>query len=263
MFETYVLPVIVFALTGLIAGILLTVASKVFEVKTDERIEKISEALPQANCGACGYAGCADYANAVITKGAAPNLCRPGGADTAKTVAEIAGTEAGEVAEVTAVVHCSGDCNATGIKYSFTGIRSCAAVKRFYSGNSTCSFGCVGYGDCALVCEFNAITIENNIARINPDRCFGCGSCAEVCPNHLITLKPKEKKTVVRCSSGDNGKVTKANCKNGCIGCKICEKNCEAGAITVTDFHASIDYDKCTDCGTCAEKCPVKVIEFR
>lgn len=262
MFETYILPVIVFAVIGLTAGILLTVASKVFEVKTDERIEKISEILPQANCGACGFAGCGDYANAIITKGAPANLCRPGGAETAKSISEITGTDAGEVVESVAVLHCSGDCNATGIKYNFTGIRSCASVKRFYSGNSTCSFGCVGFGDCAEACEYNGITIVNEIAHINTDICVGCGQCASVCPNHLISVKPKAARTVVRCSSGDNGKVTKLNCKNGCIGCKMCEKACEAGAITVTDFHASIDYEKCTDCGTCAEKCPVKVIEY-
>lgn len=263
MFSTYILPVLIFAGLGLLAGVLLTAASKVFEVKTDERIEKISEILPQANCGACGCAGCADYANAIITKGTAANLCRPGGPETAKKISEITGTDAGEVIPSVAVLHCSGDCNATGIKYNFTGIRTCASVKRFYSGNSTCSFGCVGFGDCAQACEHNAIMIFDDIAHINENLCLGCGQCADVCPNKLITIKPKASKTVVRCSSGDNGKVTKLNCKNGCIGCKMCEKACEAGAITVTDFHASIDYSKCTDCGACAEKCPVKVIEYK
>ncbi len=262
MFTTYVLPVIAFAAMGLISGVLLTVASKVFEVKVDERIEKISETLPQANCGACGYAGCADYATAIIEKNAPANLCKPGGTKTAVAIAEITGNDnATEIIPEVAVIHCSGDCRATGIKYNFTGIRTCASVKRFYSGNSTCSFGCVGFGDCVNVCEFNAISIRDEIAHINPDMCLGCGSCTKVCPNGLISIKPKSGKTVVRCSSKDNGKVTKLNCKNGCIGCKMCEKVCENGAITVTDFHASIDYSKCTDCGKCAEKCPVKVIE--
>lgn len=262
MFTTYVLPVIAFASMGLISGVLLTVASKVFEVKVDERIEKIGEVLPQANCGACGYAGCGDYANAIIEKNAPSNLCKPGGIKTAEAISKITGSDnSAEIIPEVAVLHCSGDCRATGIKYNFTGIRTCASVKRFYSGNSTCSFGCVGFGDCINVCEFNAITIRDDIAHINPDLCFGCGSCAKVCPNGLISIKPKSNKTVIRCSSKDNGKVTKLNCKNGCIGCKMCEKTCESGAITVTDFHASIDYSKCTDCGKCAEKCPVKVIE--
>lgn len=261
MFNTYILPVIAFAVMGLLSGVLLTAASKIFEVKTDERIEKINEALPQANCGACGFAGCGDYANAIITKNAPTNLCKPGGAKAAAAIAEITGGDAGEVIPEVAVLHCSGDCNATGIKYNFTGIQTCASVKRFYSGNSTCSYGCVGFGDCAAACDFNAITIVNSIAHIDPDICAGCGQCAKVCPNSLITIKPKSAKTVIRCSSQDNGKVTKLSCKNGCIGCKMCEKVCESGAVTVNDFHASIDYTKCTDCGKCAEKCPVKVIE--
>lgn len=263
MFTTYILPVLAFAGMGLLAGVLLTFASKMFEVKTDERIEKINEVLPQANCGACGCAGCADYANGIITKGLPANLCKPGGPDTATKISEITGTEAGEVIPEVAVLHCSGDCNATGIKYNFSGIKTCAAVKRFYSGNSTCSFGCVGFGDCAAVCELNAITIINDIAHIDRNKCLGCGQCAAACPNSLITVIPKNAKTIVRCSSQDNGKTTKLSCKNGCIGCKMCEKVCETGAITVSDFHASIDYSKCVDCGACAEKCPVKVIEYR
>lgn len=261
MFGSYILPVTVFAGIGLFSGIMLTAASKIFEVKTDERIEKINEVLPNANCGGCGFVGCAEYAEAIITKNAPANLCRPGGQKTAEAISAITGKDAGEVVDSVAVLHCSGDCSATGKKFEFTGIRSCASVKRFYAGNSTCSFGCAGYGDCAEVCDNNAITIRDGIAHINEDLCHGCGSCTEVCPNHLIEIKPKAIKTVVRCSSADNGKVTKQNCKNGCIGCQMCEKTCEAGAVTVTDFHASIDYSKCTGCGACAEKCPVKVIE--
>ena len=261
MLSEYILPVTVFAATGLVSGVLLTVASKIFEVKTDERIEKISEILPQANCGSCGYAGCADYADAIISKGEKANLCRPGGTETAKKISEITGTDAGEVAESYAVVCCSGDCNACDTKYEFTGIRSCASVKRYYGGNSTCSWGCAGFGDCAGVCEYNAISIKDGIAHIDPKICKGCGSCAAVCPNDLISVIPRDSGYAVLCSSRNNGKATKLACKNGCIGCKMCEKNCEYGAITVTDFHASIDQEKCTGCGTCAEKCPVKVIK--
>ncbi|MDO5560280.1 MAG: RnfABCDGE type electron transport complex subunit B [Oscillospiraceae bacterium] len=262
MVTTYILPVIAFAAMGIIAGVLLSVFSKVFEVKTDERIEQINDVLPQANCGACGYAGCADYADAIITKDAPTNLCRPGGTKAADAISKITGTNSGEVVEQTAVLHCSGDCAATGIKYEFTGLKTCASVKRFYSGNSTCSFGCVGFGDCISVCELGAISIKDEIAHIDPDICMACGKCVSACPNKLISIKPKSFSTVVRCSSKDNGKVTKLNCKNGCIGCKMCEKNCPTGAITVTDFHASIDYTKCADCGVCAQKCPVKVIEL-
>lgn len=262
MFTTYILPIIAFASLGLLAGVLLTFASKFFEVKVDERIEKVNDVLPQANCGACGYAGCADYANAVVTQNAPTNLCKPGGPKVVEGISNILGTAAMESVQEVAFVHCSGDSTATGYRYNFDGIQACSAVKRFYSGNSTCPYGCLGLGDCSTVCEYNAIYIKDSIAHINPEKCIACGKCVTVCPNNLITMKPKNTKVVVACTSRDNGKATKLSCKNGCIGCKMCEKKCQHDAIKVMDFHAIIDYNKCVDCGECATVCPVKVIHY-
>lgn len=257
---TYLIPALILGVCGAIAGILLTVASKIFHVEVDERIEKISEALPQANCGACGYAGCADYAAAIVNNGAATNLCRPGGSDAAKKIAEILGASSEEVIPMTAVVRCNGDCNATSTAFDFTGVQTCKAVKRFYGGNGLCKYGCIGLGDCAAVCEKNAIRIENSVARVITSLCGACGQCAAVCPNSLITIKPLAKRIDVLCSSAANGKATKLSCRNGCIGCKICEKKCPAEAIKVENFHAAIDYEKCTNCGECMNVCPVKAI---
>lgn len=259
-FETHLLPVLIFAVLGLLAGVLLTVASKVFEVKVDNRITDISDALPQANCGACGFAGCADYAAAIVEKGAATNLCKPGGNDTAKVVSGIMGTTAAETVPEVAVLHCQGDCNTTSARFDFNGVQSCAAVKRFYGGDGLCRYGCIGLGDCMSVCTHDAISLQDGIAHIQPSLCGGCGLCAKTCPNGLISLRPVTRHIDVRCSSKDNGKSTKLACKKGCIGCKICEKKCVSGAITVTDFHASIDYAKCTGCGACYEACPVGAI---
>ena len=208
---TYVIPALILGVCGILAGVLLTVASKVFYVEVDERIEKIGESLPQANCGACGFAGCADYADAIINKGAAPNLCRPGGADAAEKIAAILGTSAGEIVPMTAVVHCNGDCNATQTQFNFDGVQSCKAVKRFYSGNGMCKYGCMGLGDCAAVCEHDAIKIQNGVAKIIPQLCKACGQCAAVCPNKLISIRPLANKVDVLCSSADNGKITKTN----------------------------------------------------
>jgi Na+-translocating ferredoxin:NAD+ oxidoreductase RNF subunit RnfB len=257
---TYLIPALVLGGCGILAGVLLTVAAKVFHVEVDERVEKISAALPQANCGACGFAGCADYAAAIVEKGAATNLCRPGGADAAGKIAEILGTAASEVVPMVAVVHCNGNCEATGKAFVFTGVKSCKAAKRFYSGDGMCKYGCLGFGDCVSVCDRNAVSIVNGVAKVEPSLCGACGQCVTACPNSLISIKPLAKHIDVLCSSADNGKVTKLNCKNGCIGCKICEKKCPNGAITVENFHASIDYEKCTNCGACMEACPVKVI---
>ena len=121
---TYLIPILILGGCGVLAGVLLTAAAKVFYVEVDERVEKISEALPQANCGACGYAGCADYASAIVEKGAPTNLCKPGGADAAAKIAEVLGTAAAEVIPMTAVVHCNGDCNATSHAFEFDGVQS-------------------------------------------------------------------------------------------------------------------------------------------
>lgn len=257
---TYIIPAIILGVCGVLAGILLTVASKVFHVEVDERIEKISEALPQANCGACGYAGCADYAEAIVNNGAATNLCRPGGGEASGKIAEILGVAASETVQMTAVVHCNGDCEAANVQFDYDGVQSCKAVKRFYNGSQACKYGCLGLGDCAAVCEYNAIQVKNGVAKVIPQLCKACGQCAAACPNKLITIKPAAKKIDVLCSSADNGKATKLACKNGCIGCKICEKKCPEGAIKVENSHAVIDYEKCSGCGACKAACPMKAI---
>lgn len=257
---TYLVPALILGACGILAGVLLTVAAKFFYVEVDERIEKVGEVLPQANCGACGYAGCADYADAVVNKGAGTNLCKPGGADTAVNIAEILGTAASEIIPAVAVVHCNGDCNSTDTVFIYDGVQSCKAVKRFYSGNGACKYGCIGLGDCADVCDNDAIVINDGVAEVIKPKCMSCGKCVKVCPNSLISIRPLESHVDVLCSSKDNGKATKLSCKNGCIGCRICEKKCPNGAITVTDFHAVINHELCTDCGECVSVCPVKAI---
>lgn len=260
-FEMYILPVLIFAAVGGAAGVLLTVGSKLFFVKTDETVAKIVEALPNANCGACGYSGCEGYANAVA-KGEAPtNRCKPGGAVAAEKIAGIMGTEVLASVKEAAYVRCNGCEGAVEDRFEFDGTPSCAAVERFYNGKKMCRTGCDGYGDCAAVCDNDAISIVNGIAVVDQSKCSACGKCVAVCPNHLIEIRPAEAPYAVRCSSKDSIKVTKTICKNGCLGCRLCEKKCPAGAITVKDNHASIDYEKCTGCGICAQSCPVKCIQ--
>lgn len=257
----YVIPVILFAALGALAGVLLTVCSKVFAVKTDERLERLQEALPQINCGACGFSGCNDYAAAVL-KGAECNMCKPGGKEAAEKLSEIMGIEAGEVEELVAFVKCRGDCDAASHKYVYDGSQSCRASNRYYNGSKLCTSGCLGFGDCVKVCPNDAICIDKNIAVVNSAKCVGCGLCAKTCPNSLIVIRPKSQKVDVACSSTAIGKVTRAVCKNGCIGCRMCEKKCPQSAIVVENNFAKIDYSKCIGCGTCVETCRIGAISF-
>ncbi|NLZ45936.1 MAG: RnfABCDGE type electron transport complex subunit B [Clostridiales bacterium] len=256
----YILPVLVFATIGAVAGILLTVVSKIFEVKTDERLEMLQETLPNINCGACGYSGCGDYAQAVLG-GEDCNLCKPGGENVVKKLSSIMDVEEKKSEIVKAFVKCGGDCNVTAKKYVYKGIQSCRASNQFYSGSKVCTNGCLGFGDCVNVCPEGAICIDNEIAVINPIKCVGCGLCVKTCPNNLIVIRPEHQNVEVVCSSTDIGKVTRAICRNGCIGCKMCERKCPVNAIKVENNFAIIDYSKCTNCGECVEACKFGVIK--
>ena len=241
---------------GLICGAGLSVASKFMAVEVDERIPKVRECLPGANCGACGFAGCDGYAKALVEDpDLSVSLCVPGGAAAAANIGEVLGRAAGDVEKMVAEVRCSGTCDATSVKMDYNGLDSCAAAKLLFGGTGACVYGCIGLGDCARVCPVNAIHIGGNLARVDTDVCIGCGKCAKTCPNGVIAIRPASAHMVVDCNSRQKGAGTRKACKAGCIGCHLCEKNCHTGAITVTDNLASIDYAKCDGCGKCIEVC--------
>ena len=250
--------------TGLFIGIFLGLADKKLTVKVDEKEEAILGVLPGNNCGGCGYPGCSGLA-AAIAKGEAPvDQCPVGGAPVAAKIGAIMGQEVKETARQVAFVKCAGTCEKAGHDYEYTGVEDCAAMAFIPGGGAkSCSYGCLGFGNCVKACPFDAIHVVDGIAKVDKEVCKACGKCIAACPKHLIELIPYEQKTFVRCNSNAKGKVQLAICQAGCIGCRICEKNCEAGAITVTNFLAHIDADKCTECGVCVEKCPRKIITLR
>lgn len=246
--------------TGIIIGLLLGFAGKAFEVETDEKEIAIRENLPGNNCGGCGYAGCDALAKAIAGGEAEANACPVGGAEVAEKIAAIIGSEV-EVTKKVAFVKCSGDCEKSKDRFVYYGNNDCnQAALSTGGGQKACTYGCLGFGSCVKVCEFDAIHIENGIAVVDIEKCVACGKCIKECPKKLIELVPYEQKQKVACNSNEFGKDVKAVCQAGCIGCKLCEKNCEFDAIKVENNLAHIDYDKCTNCGKCKEKCPVKVI---
>ncbi|MFP4016684.1 MAG: RnfABCDGE type electron transport complex subunit B [Halanaerobiales bacterium] len=239
-------------------------ASKAFTIEKDDRVERVEKALPGANCGACGYAGCSAFAEAVAAGEAPVGGCPVGGEDTARALAEIMGIGAENSTEVTvAQVLCAGGWKETKRPAEYRGVESCKAANMIPGGTKACQYGCLGLGDCAFVCPFDAIVMsDNGIPEIDSDKCTACGKCVEACPRSIITLAAVSKVNHIRCSSHDQGKVVRRICEVGCIGCGICVKSCPVDAIEMKDNLAVLDYEKCVNCGICSEKCPTNAIEF-
>ncbi len=246
---------------GLIIGVLLGVASEAFKVEVDEKEEKVRACLPGNNCGGCGFPGC-DGLAAAIAKGEAPvSACPVGGQPVAAQIAEIMGVVACVEEKKVAFVKCAGSCDKTNVRYEYYGNMDCRQLQVVPgAGDKGCVYGCLGYGSCVKACKFDAIHVVNGVAVVDKEKCTACGQCAAACPKGLIELIPYRAGHMVQCSSQDKGKDVKLVCQQGCIGCMMCQKVCEAGAVTVENNLARIDYNKCTNCGKCALKCPVKVI---
>ena len=257
---TVLMSVMVVTVIGIIAGVGLSVASVVMRVPKDEKAEKIREALPGANCGACGFSGCDGYAKA-LSEGTTDktNLCAPGGQDAADKIANILGVSGGAAEKTTAKVMCLGTCKNTQKQVIYKGIKNCRAAKQLLGGGGSCSFGCIGYGDCQRVCPQNAIEINDGIASVDDGLCVGCGLCAKECPNGIIRVRAFAKPTV-SCKNTEKGPDTRKVCDAGCIGCGLCAKKCPEGAIKVENFLAFIDDEKCVNCGVCKSSCPRKCI---
>lgn len=254
---------------GLVFGLVLAVASKVFYVKTDPRLEQLQDALPGANCGGCGYSGCAAYAQAVLDGKAEIGKCASGGDASAQKMAEIMGVKAEKVTRRVALVRCAGykrvdeDGKPTGAKMKgeYEGIHDClAATKVAGRGPLICKFGCLGFGNCTKACKYDAIHIVDGVAKVDEEKCVGCMTCAAACPRSLIVPVEYGRHVVIACASKAKGAVTIRGCSAGCIGCGLCQKICPHDAIHVEQNLAIIDYSKCTSCGLCATVCPKHLI---
>lgn len=250
---------------GLLFGILLAMAARAFAVKYDPRVEAVREALPGANCGACGYAGCTNFAEAVVEGSALAGACTPGGSDTINAVAAIMGQEAAANVPLVATVFCAGDNRKAKDLFVYDGIQDCALAMNYGGGFKACTYGCLGLGNCVRACPFDAIAMgPDGLPIVDQVKCSGCGLCSKACPRLIIKILPKGSAGhLVLCLTQDRGKSVSQKCEVGCIACKACVKACPQKAITMLENLAVIDLDKCNDCGECVGVCKPGTIYSR
>ncbi len=247
---------------GATFGLGLAFAAKKFAVKKDPRVEQVREVLASAHCGACGYAGCEQYAEAVVSNpDVSPNLCTPGGAKTAELVAMITGKKAEAAEPIFSRIMCRGDWRKSVKRFKYEGIEDCRAVILAGGGDKACVYGCLGYATCVRACPFDALHMnEDHLPVVDITKCTGCRKCEAACPKKVIEILPAGKAVVVTCHSRDRGAETRKNCQVGCIACGVCVKICPFDAAKVEDSLSRIDMDKCRVCGLCVKKCPTKAI---
>ena len=253
-FTTIIWAVVVLGALAIVFGLILAVAAKVFEVEVDPRLPEIQACLAGANCGGCGYPGCAE----AILAGKAPvTACAPAGAEGAAKIAAIMGMEAPSGEKMVAHVLCNGGTNAVK-NFEYRGVHDCLAATKVCGGDAlACKYGCLGFGSCVAACKFGAMSIgPNGTAVVDPDKCTACMACASACPRKLIVSVPASKKVHVACANQDKGKAAMSVCSNSCIGCGLCQKECKFDAIHVVNGVAVIDYDKCKGCKLCTKVCP-------
>jgi len=249
---------------GLLCGSLLLVASKFFSVTLDPRVGDLIQMLPGANCGACGFAGCAQYAKDLVGGNAKANQCRVVDDKTLANITSLLGVEDQKADRRVAVLRCQGEDGVARKSAEYAGLKSCRAAALSFGGDKDCSYGCLGFGDCVEVCAFQAIRRgDRGLVVVDPQKCVGCGKCLEECPKGMLLLILSSSEVYVACLSKEKGKKVVQACKKGCIACKKCEKTCPVDAIRVEENLARIDVEKCTNCGLCVEACPTGSIVRR
>ncbi len=249
--------ILVMGALGFCLSLFLGIAAKLFFVEVDPRIEIIADLLPGANCGGCGYAGCSDYAEAIIKDNVPPNKCVAGGANVTEAICSILGVKVSLEERKIVRICCRGDNEKAKKNFIYKGANDCYAAILSTGGDKACKYGCVGLGSCVKACPFGALSMgDNGIPVVDETQCTGCGSCVEACPRNIPKLFPASQKVAPLCSSHAGGKMVKSVCSVGCIGCGICAKKCPEKAIKMVNYLPEIDIKRCNGCLECVKKCP-------
>lgn len=252
----------VIAILGLILGIGLAFADKKLKVEKDEKLLLLEEAMPGANCGGCGYAGCSAYAEAVFKGEAEPGLCSPGGQALAEKMGEILGVKVDVKEKMVAFIACRGNSEVTKKSYEYKGMEDCNALSLLLGGNLECKEGCLHMGSCAKVCPAGAISLDSeNSYVVDKEKCIGCKKCVAVCPNGVIRMVPYSAEYLVACNSTESGAKVRKSCQRGCIGCRICVNKVDSSPFVVENNLSRNDYSKNQEnAAKAAELCPAKCI---
>ncbi len=251
---------------GLAFAIVLLIASERLKVTLDPQVEQIYQVLPHVECGACGFAGCGQYAPAVRSDPQLLGKCAPGGADVAARIAAILNIQiSAPGAPQRPIVRCRAHTSDRSYHAAYQGIPSCTAANALTNAQA-CKFGCLAFGDCVRACKFGALRIRDGLAAVNYHKCTGCAACSKACPRGLIAMVPfrHDPMLTVGCGSRENGKTTRTMCQVGCIGCGLCTK--QTDIFKVEDNLARLDYTR-YDPGPQAEaayaKCPTGALVYR
>jgi Na+-translocating ferredoxin:NAD+ oxidoreductase subunit B len=266
MTSTVLITIISLSVLALFSSVILYFIAQKFKIFEDPRIDEVQALLPAANCGGCGFAGCRNMAEALVKADSFEGLyCPVGGAPVMAEAARILGKVPPVVDPTVAVLLCQGTPEFRPRTSQYDGASDCRISHNLYSGETDCSYGCLGKGDCERACKFDALHIDpmSDLPVISDEKCVSCGACVKACPRNLIELRKKAKKDrkiYVACSNCDKGGPARKACKVACIACTKCFKVCEFNAITIENNLAYIDALKCTFCRKCAVECPTNSI---
>jgi len=255
MMEIFV-PILSLSAITFILGLAILWASKKFHVNRDPLIDTLTAMLPGVNCGACGYPGCAQFAENMVKKRDPSKICPVGGSELSYELGRLLGIKLDEAKPVVCVALCNGSGKTTKFLAEYKGIRDCWAAMQILPSLKQCGYGCVGLGSRVSACKYGALKIKDGLIVVDDQRCIGCGLCIVKCPQGVLKMTEKrEKKFLVACRSEDKGAATRKYCSNGCIACGLCVKACKYGAVKVENFCAVIDDAKCVSCGDCVTAC--------
>ena len=260
-----IISIISLSVLGLISGLMLGFAYQKFAVQEDPRVTKVLSILPGANCGACGYVGCKGFAEALVAGKVDVSGCLLGGDKISRLLASELGVKAENKEPKAAYLLCGGGKSRSENRFEYQGAPNCRSADQTGGGFKACTYGCLGFGDCSIVCPVNAISMSSdNLPVVDIVKCIACGKCIDVCPRKLFILLPKKTRFHVKCNSRDKGAVVRKICKVGCIACNLCQKACPNGAIAIEGNLAVIDQNKCRNAGECLKVCPMKtIVEFK